>query len=141
MKKILVLLALLCLGAAALASDLADAAKGAKSKRKKSSSKVLTNADVKKSKGRIAETPNLSAEPAGKQPSMLEQHAAKRAADKATGELRAKQAQLVADLEKELAAIEQQYYQENDPNRRDTEIVKKFNDVKAKLDAARAQIP
>ena len=39
------------------------------------------------------------------------------------------------------AAIEQAYYDENDLAKRDTEIVKKFNDVKAKLDATRADAP
>ncbi|HET8796143.1 MAG TPA: hypothetical protein VFO89_00540 [Thermoanaerobaculia bacterium] len=138
--KALTLILALCLGTAALAGDLTTAAQGAKSKRKKSTSKVITNADVKKSKGKIVETPNLSPAPVEKEPTLTEQFEAKKAAEKAANELRAKQEQLVADLEKELAAIEQQYYEENDLNRRDTEIVKKFNDVKAKLDAARMQI-
>jgi hypothetical protein len=139
MKK-LALIVTLCLGTAAFAGDLTDAAKGAKSKRKKSTSKVLTNADVKKSKGKIVQTPNLSTAPVEKEPTLTETYEAKKAADKAANELRVKREQLVADLEKELAAIEQQYYDENDLNRRDTEIVKKFNDVKAKLDAARVQV-
>lgn len=138
--RVLALILTLCLGAAVPAGDLTTAAKGAKSKRQKSTSKVITNADVKKSKGKIVETPNIPAEPAGKEPTLTEQHEAKKAAGKAANELRAKREQLVADLEKELATIEQQYYAENDLNRRDTEIVKKFNDVKAKLEAARIQI-
>ena len=119
------------------AGDLTEAAKGAKAKRKKSTSKVITNADVKKSKGKIVETPNVPADAPEKTPSLTETHEAKKAADKAAAELHTAQEKLVADLEKELAAIEQQYYEENDLNRRDTELVKKFNDTKAKLDAAR----
>ena len=136
--KPLAILLVLCLGTVALGSDLADAAK--KSKRKKSTSKVITNADVKKSKGKIVETPNLSATPPGKEPTLTEKHEAQKAADKTANELRAKHEQLVAGLEKELEAIERQYYEENDLNRRDAELVKKFNDVKAKLDAARTQL-
>ena len=135
------LIATLCLGMAVLAfaGDLSDAAKGAKSKRRTSTSKVITNADVKKSKGKIVQTPNLPAT-VEKQPTLTEKHEAQKAADKAANALRTKQETLVNRLETELAAIEQQYYDENDPNRRDTEIVKKFNDVKAKLDAARSEL-
>ena len=136
--KPLAILLVLCLGTVALGSDLADAAK--KSKRKKSTSKVITNADVKKSKGKIVETPNLAATPPAKEPTLTEKHEAQKAADKTANELRAKHEQLVAGLEKELEAIERQYYEENDLNRRDTELVKKFNDVKSKLDAARSQL-
>lgn len=136
MKPLALILAL-CLGTAASAGDLTDAAKGAKSKRKGSTSKVITNADVKKSKGKIVDTPNLAPE-VPKQPGMIEQYEAKRAAEKAASEANAEREKLIAGLEKELAAIEQQYYEENDFNRRDTVIVKKFNDVKAKLAAARA---
>jgi len=122
------------------AVDVVDVAKEAKAKRKKSTSKVITNADVKKSKGKIATT-NVPNTPIEKTPSIVEQQEAKRAADKIAAERRAKYEKLVADLEKELAAIEQAYYDENDLAKRDTEIVKKFNDVKAKLDAARAAPP
>jgi len=144
--KPLALALLIALGGVAAASpgddlkDVVDAAKESKAKRKKSTSKVITNADVKKSKGKIATT-NVPNTPIEKQPSLLEQQEAKRAADKIASERRAKYDKLVADLEKELAAIEQAYYDENDLAKRDTEIVKKFNDVKAKLDAARADPP
>ena len=136
MKTLALLLALL-----AADDTLVDAAKDAKAKRKKSTTKVLTNADVKKSKGKVATTPNVSAEPVKPEPSMLEKHAATKAAEHALAEKRAASDALIASLEKELAAIEQQYYNENDLNRRDTEIVKRFNDVKAKLEAARAARP
>ncbi len=122
------------------AGDLTDAAKDAKAKRKKSTSKVITNADVKKSKGKIVETPNVSATAPEKEPTLTEKYEARRAADKVASENRAKLETLVADLEKELAALEQQYYDENDLARRDGEIVKKFNDTKAKLDAAKSEL-
>ncbi len=141
MKK-LALLATLCIVTAALAfaGDLTDAAKDAKSKRKKSTSKVLTNADVKKSKGKVIETPNVPATLPEKEATLTEKYEAQRTADKVASEQRAKSEKLVADLEKKLAALEQQYYEENDLDRRDGEIVKKFNDTKAKLDAAKAEL-
>jgi hypothetical protein len=119
---------------------LVDAAKDAKAKRKKSTTKVLTNADVKKSKGKIATTPNVSGEPVERERTLIEKQQATRTAEKAATERRAASEKLIATLEKELAAIEQSYYHENDLNRRDTELVKRFNDVKAKLDAARAAL-
>jgi hypothetical protein len=132
----------LCIATAALAfaGDLTDAAKTAKAKRQKSTSKVITNADVKKSKGKIVETPNVSSAAPEKEPTLTEKYEAQRAAEKTAGEQRAKSEKLVADLEKELAAIEQQYYEENDFDRRDNEITKKFNDMKAKLDAAKSEL-
>lgn len=144
--KPLALALLIALGGVAAASpaddlkNVVEAAKESKAKRKKSTGKVITNADVKKSKGKIATT-NVPNTPIAKQPTILEQQEAKRAADKIATERRAKYDKLVADLEKELAAIEQAYYDENDLVKRDTEIVKKFNDVRAKLDAARAAPP
>jgi hypothetical protein len=133
-------LAVLLLATTVGADDLIDAAKTAKAKRKKSTTKVITNADVKKSKGAIAET-KLAPLPETKQePSLVEQHEArKKAAAENAQQLRAAK-QLVAKLEKELAALEQQYYEENDLNRRDTEVVRQFNAVKEKLDAARAEL-
>lgn len=142
--KMPALILTLCLGTAALAfaGDLADAAKGQKSKRQKSTSKVITNSDVKKSKGKISETPNVSTGPIVKEPTLTEKHDARRAAEKAAAERGAEHEKLVAQLEKELAAIEQQYYGENDLNHRDTVIAKKFNEVKAQLEELRnAAVP
>ncbi|HVG25531.1 MAG TPA: hypothetical protein VND45_15345 [Thermoanaerobaculia bacterium] len=134
------LLALLLLLAAA-DDTLVDAAKAAKEKRRKSTTKVLTNADVKKSKGRIVTTPNVSGAPVQREPTLLEKQAATRAADRAAEEKRAAADKLIASYEKELAAIEQSYYNTNDLDYRDTVLVQRFNDVKAKLDAARAARP
>ncbi|HEV7240404.1 MAG TPA: hypothetical protein VGQ36_14280 [Thermoanaerobaculia bacterium] len=142
--KPLALALLLAFGGAVIADDpkpdVVDVAREAKAKRKKSTSKVITNADVKKSKGKIVMT-NVPDTPIEKSPTLMEQAEARRAAEKIASERRAKYDKLVADLEKELAAIEQAYYDENDLTKRDTEIVKKFNEVKAKLDAARAAPP
>ena len=137
--KALAALALL-LALVANSDDVVDTAKDAKAKRKKSTTKVITNADVKKSKGKIVTTsvPHTTPE---KVPSLSDQAEAKRAAENRAAELRAAHDKLVADLEKQLEVLEQQYYDETDLAKRDTEIVKKFNDVKAKLDAAHASAP
>jgi hypothetical protein len=126
-----------------LAADdtLVDAAKDAKAKRKKSTTRVLTNADVKKSKGKISTTPNVSGEPVKSEPTLMDAYTASRAAEKASAERRAANEKLIAALEKDLAAIEASYYNENDLNYRDTVLVKRFNDVKAKLAIARAALP
>lgn len=142
MKPLALTLAL-CLGAAAAAhaGDLTDAAKAAKAKRtKKSTTRVITNADVKKTKGKI-QTTSVPDTPVTPEPSMIEKYKAERAAQLAADEKLAATQQRVATLEKELAAIEQSYYEENDLEKRDTTIVKRFNDVKAQLDAARAELP
>jgi hypothetical protein len=99
---------------------------------------VITNADVKKS-GKIIDTPNIFATAPARADAHGEAQAHK-AAEKIANERRLQNVKLVADLEKQLAAIEQMYYEENDLNRRDTELVKRFNDVKARLDAARTQV-
>ena len=141
--KPLALLLTLCLGTAAFAvgDDLVTTAQTSKAKRKKSTTKVLTNEDVKKSKGKIATTPNVSEQPVKPEPSLMEKYEATRAAEKALAARRAESAKLIADLEKDLAAIEQSYYEEDDLNRRDTELVKRFNEVKARLEAAKMAAP
>ena len=131
MKTLALLLAL-----AAADDSLVDAAKAAKEKRKKSTTKVLTNADVKKSKGKVVTTPNVSDEPVKPEPTLMEKHEAARAEEKGLAEKRAASEKLIAALEKELAAIEQSYYNENDLNYRDTVLVQRFNEVKAKWNAA-----
>jgi hypothetical protein len=136
MKTLALLLVLL-----AADDSLVGAAKAAKEKRRKSTTKVLTNADVKKSKGKIATTPNVSEEPVKPEPTLTEKHEAAKAAEKALAAKRAASATLIAGLEKELAAIEQSYYNTNDLDYRDTVLVKRFAEVKAKLDAASAAKP
>jgi hypothetical protein len=116
--------------------ELVETARESKATRRKSTSRVITNADVKKSKGKI-QTTNAPSTPVVREPTLMETHLAKRAEENAAAARKAKYATLIAQLEKELAEIEQSYYNENDLSRRDTVIVKRFNDVKAKLDEAR----
>jgi hypothetical protein len=131
--KILALALLLMAG-----DDLVDAAKDAKSKRKNSTAKVLTNADVKKAKAVLGKT-NAPTTPVKPEPTLAEKAAAEKAARSAAEEKLAKAEKVVAELEARLAAIEQEYYEEDDLTRRDTVIVQRFNEVKAKLDAAIAE--
>ena len=133
-------LAVLILATTVVADDVVDAAKAAKAKRKKSTTKVITNADVKKSKGAIAETTLAPLPESAAGPSLVEQHAARKKAEAENAEALRTSKEKVAKLEQELAAIEQQYYEENDLDRRDTEIVRRFKDVRTKLDAARAEL-
>jgi hypothetical protein len=141
MKRIL--LAVLMIAATAMvADDLVDAAKAAKAKRKKSTAKVITNADVKKAKSKLIENkleplPETAALP---QESMLEKQAREKREREAADVKLAAARNVVTGFEKELATIEQQYYETNDLNRRDTELVRRFNDVKAKLDVARQEL-
>jgi DNA repair exonuclease SbcCD ATPase subunit len=117
-----------------------DAAKDAKAQRRRSTTKVITNADVKKSKGKVATTPNVSDTPIEPQPTLMEKDQATRAAAKVLAERRAALEKTVAALERDLAAIEQSYYNENDLQRRDTELVKRFGEVKEKLEVARKEL-
>lgn len=134
MKTLALILALL-----AADDTLVGVAKDAKEKRRKSTSKVITNADVKKSKGKV-QTTNAPTTPVVREPTLMEKHQAARAAEAAAAAHKAKYETVIAQLEKELAAIEQSYYNENDLAKRDTLLVPRFNDVKAKLDAARKEL-
>jgi hypothetical protein len=134
-------LALLLIASFANAGTLVDAAKTAKAKRKKSTAKVITNSDVKKSKGVLIQS-SAAAQPLDVEPeeSLVEkQEAMRKARIEHAGQLRVLE-EAVAKLEKELAAIEQQYYDEHDLDRRDGEIVRRFESTRQKLDAARAEL-
>jgi hypothetical protein len=138
--KRLALAVLLIAASAMYADDLTDAARAAKAKRKKSTTRVITNADVKKAKGNVIEN-KAPAPPVTAQPeSLVDQQARMRkeraAADASLSAVQRK----VADLEKEAALLEQRYYEENDLDRRDGELVQRFTDVKARLDAALAEL-
>jgi hypothetical protein len=129
-----------CAAMTAFASDdLVDTAKEAKAKRRKSTTKVITNADVKKAKAKIATT-GAPSTPVQPEPTLMEKHVATREAERIAAERKAVAEKMVGELEKELAALEQKYYEENDLDRRDTEIVKRFNATKEKLDAARSEL-
>ena len=145
MKRILLavlMIAAVAFAGAMWADDLVEAAKAAKAKRKKSTTKVITNADVKKAKAKLIENktgelPPLEPLPDESTQQKHEREKKERAA--ADVKLAAAKATVV-QFEKELAAIEHKYDEENDLDRRDTELVRRFNETKAKLEAAREAV-
>ncbi|HJQ37059.1 MAG TPA: hypothetical protein VKB93_07965 [Thermoanaerobaculia bacterium] len=134
----LVLLAVLI---ALLQSDttaLVEASKAAKAKKKPSSTKVITNADVKKSKGKLIERPaTATAAEVKPEATLLEKQQAERTARLKAEATRAELDKTIAALEKEVAALEQSYYETNDLEYRDKVITAKFAEAKRKLDEAR----
>lgn len=141
MKTLALSLLLLMPGAFGIAADdaLVEAAKEGKARRGLKSGKiVITNADVKKAK----RSPNAAAPtPAGeREPSLVEQHEAARNAGKRASELRIETERRIAELEKELTAAEQRYYDEDDLDRRDKVLVARFNEIKTRLDDARKEL-
>jgi hypothetical protein len=152
--KSLILIGLLSCGAAALGggstlaaeggatqeSDLVKAANDAKAKRGATKTKVITNADVKKSKGKVATTtlaplPADEAKPAPKLSSDQFYRARREATDRVTASEKK-----VAELDKSLDLIEQSFYAENDPNYRDEVIQKRFEQTKRQLADARKEL-
>ena len=140
-------LVLLALMLASLQSDtttLVEASKAAKAKKKSgttSTTKVITNADVKKAKGKVTVLPaGKKTEEVKPEPTLLEKQATERAARVAAETKRAELEKSVATLQTEVDALEQSYYASNDLDYRDTVIAKKFADAKAKLDAARKEL-
>ena len=125
-------------------SALVDAAKDAKAKRKTSTSKVITNADVKKSKGKIIELTEKDLKPieakAVTGPSTQEKHDAARKLRLEAAERLVKSEKTVADLEREILKIEQRYFEENEPNTRDIVIAEQFATTKAKLEKTRLEL-
>jgi NAD-dependent DNA ligase len=73
-------------------------------------------------------------------PNTIAQHTAEMKAAAVAEKVQADATKKVADLEKELAAIEQSYYEENDPAYRDDVIKKKFEQKKTELETARAAL-
>ena len=117
---------------------LVEASRESKAKRKTSTTKVITNADVARAKSKVVQRPGVAVEvkPA---PTLTEKHEAER---KERQEREAKLKTLnetIARLETELARLEQSYYEENDLDYRDTEIATRFAETKKKLDEARRQ--
>ena len=129
---------------ASLQSDttaLVDASKEAKAKRKSSTTKVITNADVKKSKGKVVVKTGVAPASSGSpQPTLAEKQEAERTARLAKEAKVAELQQTVAKLEAEVAALETSYYEANDLDYRDKVIVKRFNETKQKLDAAKKDL-
>ena len=129
----------------ALQSDttaLVDASKDAKAKRKTSTTKVITNADVKKSKGKLIEKPSTAAPAADPkhEPTEIEKQNAIRSARVASETRIAAAEKAVANLEREIAAIEASYFETNDLDYRDKVITKRFEETKKKLDEAKKEL-
>ncbi|HEY0140578.1 MAG TPA: hypothetical protein VGF48_06765 [Thermoanaerobaculia bacterium] len=122
------------------ASDVVQASNAAKSKRKKSTSRVITNADVKKSKGKITEN-KAPLTPIDETPkvSEVEQYETARLVRIAGEEKTAAIDREIVQLEAELVLIERAYFEENDPNVRDGAIVRKFRTTQEKLDAKKKE--
>ena len=123
--------------------EMVKAAKDAKAKRKSTSTKVLTNADVKKSKAKLIETaaPKTDdAAPSQPQLSSLEQQDLRRKERIALAEAVATGEKKVASLERSAEELELRYYQENDPTYRDEVIRVRFDQAKRQLDEARLEL-
>jgi len=145
MKRFLA--ALFCLGtalaAAAQDAPVVEAAKKGKEARKKSTTKVITNADVKKSKGKVVvksgtPAPPVEAKKDDKPPLAKadDLHRARAAAEESVSAAEKK----VAELERELRNVEESYYAENDPSYRDDVIRKRFEQTKKQLETARTDL-
>ena len=120
------------------ASKAAKAAKATSSKKKK---KVITNADVKKSSGKLIEyTPPPLPDAEVTVTNSVAAHQEKRKARLAAEERFAAAEKNVAELQKELSRVETAFYEENDPNYRDQVIEKKFAQTKRQLDAAKQEL-
>jgi hypothetical protein len=133
------LLSVTAAGFAADTQDLVAAAKASKEKKKKSTTKVITNSDLKKARGNVQ---TRKSEPAAveAQKSLVDEYEASYRARNATAAELQKAKGVVAELEHQLAAVEQSYYEENDLDHRDTDIVRQFETVRTKLEAARKNL-
>lgn len=122
--------------------EMVKAAKEAKEKRKKPQTKVLTNKDVKKAKGKliVIEGPKTTEaeKPAG--PTSIEDQERRRRERIVAAEVVSAAEKKVQGLERSVEELEQRYYQENDPNYRDEVIRDRFNQAKRQLDEARAEL-
>jgi hypothetical protein len=135
-------IAIFLIAAAGLAEDspLVKAAK-ANGGPKKPTKKVITNADVKKSSGKVTTLPPATSTTPAAAPkgSIAEQD--KLLHDRAAAQKRTDTAQTkVNDLDKELDRLEQAYYAENDPNYRDKTIAGRFEETKKQLESARKDL-
>src|SRR5688572_2587342 len=118
---------------------LVEAAKDAKAKRKATGTRrVITNADLAKSKGKVIQRKPEDLPPLPPVESLLEKHEAARKAKAALDEQLRVLDETTAGLEKEVAAIEHAYFETHDLDSRDKELVAKFTEAKAKLDKARS---
>lgn len=121
-------------------AELVEAARGAKDRRRKSRTKVITNADVRKSRGKIVETTPGEIDVIAPAKTLAEEHREKLEATRAAEARLAAAETLVGDLAGQLAAIELSYYEESDLDRRDTVIVARFTETKKLLDEATREL-
>lgn len=128
-------------------SDLVKAAHASKAKKQASTKKPITNADLKKAKSKLithepapvaTETTASAAVTDTRGPIAKdeERYRERKAAEERVKTLSAK----VSELEKDLDRLEQSYYNENDPNERDTVIAKRFAQTKRQLEDARKEL-
>ncbi len=124
-------------------SPLVRAAKAAGGARKMPK-KVITNADVKKSTGKLVILPGKADGSVAAAPPVpplpIEQHEALLRAENAAGDRVRAAEKNVSELEKEARRLEDAYYAENDPNYRDTVIATRFRECQRRLDAARKKL-
>lgn len=124
-------------------SALVKAAKSSGGPKRKSRKKVITNNDVKGSKGKLVTLPPKPAAtttaPGPGKGSLEKQDDQRRAQSVATERVGIAQAKVI-DLEKELSRLEQAYYEAADPNYRDTTIQTRFNQTKRQLEEARKEL-
>jgi hypothetical protein len=146
--KPFIAIAVFLIAVAGVADDsaLVKAAKASGGPKKKTTKKVITNADLKKSSGKVTTLPAApsTAKPATSTPaphSLTIAEQDKLLHDRAAAQKRADLAQTkVNDLDKELDRLEQAYYAENDPNYRDKTITERFEQTKKQLDIARKDL-
>jgi molecular chaperone GrpE (heat shock protein) len=135
-------IAMFLIATAAFADDspLVKAAK-ANGGPKKPTKKVITNADVKKSSGKVTTNPVPTTTAAAAAAPMTIADQDRLLHDRAAAQKRTDIAQAkVNDLDKELDRIEQAYYAENDPNYRDKTIAERFEQTKKQLESARKEL-
>lgn len=123
--------------------SVVETAKELKAKRKTSKTKVITNKDVRKSKGKliVISTPDSKApkKEAEAKAIPVDQDARYRSRTE-TKELVTRAEKKVSELERAVGDLEQQYYETNDPTYRDQVIQKRFTQSKRQLDEARQQL-
>ena len=145
MKKLAVALLLVASLAHAEDSKLVEAAKASGGAKKKKTTRVITNEDVKKSTGKLTELPATEGSTQQKGPgdpskSTLQKHQEQLQAADVSAKRIAAAEKKVATLERELAKIEQTYYESNDPDYRDKTIKARFADSKRALETARKEL-
>ena len=118
---------------------LVEAAKDGKAKRKTSGRRVITNADLAKSKGKVIQRKPEDLAPLPPVESLIDKHEAQRKAKALLDEQLRTLDATIAALVNEVAVIEQAYFEAHDLDYRDKELVAKFTETKAKLDKARAE--